>query len=83
MDGIEKICNHLPGAAAKICKDEVEKMLPVAVNILTSVVVSCTKDSSSEYYQEFNTNGMACSLLWTCVFREVFSQYILSHIILL
>lgn len=38
MDGIEKICNHLPGAAAKICKDEVEKMLPVAVNILTSVV---------------------------------------------
>ncbi|XP_073333981.1 prosaposin-like [Pagrus major] len=38
MDGIEKICDHLPGSAAKICKEEVEKMLPVAVNILTAVV---------------------------------------------
>lgn len=54
MDGIEKICDHLPGAAAKICKEEVEKMLPVAINILTSVVVSCMLDSSSEYYQEIN-----------------------------
>ncbi|KAF1377475.1 hypothetical protein PFLUV_G00201190 [Perca fluviatilis] len=40
MDGIENICDHLPGPAstAKICKEEVEKMLPVAINFIAGVV---------------------------------------------
>ncbi|XP_062290823.1 prosaposin [Scomber scombrus] len=40
MDGIEKLCDHLPGPAttAKLCKDEVEKLLPVAINFITGVV---------------------------------------------
>lgn len=37
-DDIEKLCVHLPGAAAKLCKDEVEKMLPLTVHFLTAVV---------------------------------------------
>ncbi|KAM3599157.1 uncharacterized protein V6R79_001021 [Siganus canaliculatus] len=36
-DGIESLCAHLPGAAAKLCKDEVEKMLPLAINFMTAV----------------------------------------------
>lgn len=39
MDGIESLCSHLPGTPAKLCKDEVEKMFPVAVTFLTTVVV--------------------------------------------
>ncbi|XP_040914994.1 prosaposin isoform X2 [Toxotes jaculatrix] len=35
MNGIESLCEHLPGPTAKICKDEVEKMLPLAINFLT------------------------------------------------
>ncbi|XP_078126941.1 surfactant protein Ba [Sander vitreus] len=40
MDGIENMCDHLPGPAstAKICKEEVEKMLPVAINFIAGVV---------------------------------------------
>ncbi|TDH01983.1 hypothetical protein EPR50_G00168630 [Perca flavescens] len=40
MDGIENMCDHLPGPAstAKICKEEVEKMLPVAINFITGFV---------------------------------------------
>ncbi|KAK5852149.1 hypothetical protein PBY51_023644 [Eleginops maclovinus] len=36
MDGIEHVCDLLPGPAttAKLCKEEVEKMLPVAINLL-------------------------------------------------
>ncbi|XP_042364624.1 prosaposin-like [Plectropomus leopardus] len=39
MDGIEILCDHLPGPAttAKMCKDEVEKMLPLAINFIASV----------------------------------------------
>lgn len=42
MDGIEKICDHLPGppTTAKLCKEEVEKMLPVAINFMANIVVS-------------------------------------------
>lgn len=40
MDGIENLCSHLPGTPAKLCKDEVEKMFPVAVTFLTTVMVS-------------------------------------------
>lgn len=40
MDGIESLCSHLPETPAKLCKDEVEKMFPVAVTFLTTVVVS-------------------------------------------
>ncbi|GAA6217022.1 prosaposin-like [Lates japonicus] len=40
MDGIESLCDHLPGPAttAKLCKEEVEKMLPVAISFITGVV---------------------------------------------
>lgn len=38
LDDIDTVCDLLPGGAAKICRDEVEKMLPVAINILTVVV---------------------------------------------
>ncbi|XP_047425534.1 prosaposin [Mugil cephalus] len=40
MNGIESICDHLPGPAAtkKLCKDEVEKMLPMAIHFLTVMV---------------------------------------------
>lgn len=39
MAGIESLCDHLPGQAGKLCKDEVEKMLPMAINFMTAVVV--------------------------------------------
>ncbi|XP_051267882.1 prosaposin [Dicentrarchus labrax] len=38
MDGIESLCAHLPGPAAKVCKEEVEKMLPVAINLISTVI---------------------------------------------
>lgn len=38
MAGIESLCDHLPGQAGKLCKDEVEKMLPMAINFMTAVV---------------------------------------------
>lgn len=40
MDEIEVLCDHLPGPAstAELCKQEVEKMLPVAITFLTGVV---------------------------------------------
>lgn len=44
MDGIENLCGHLPGAPAKLCKDEVEKMFPVVVTFLTTVMVSVWDD---------------------------------------
>lgn len=39
-DGIESLCDHLPGpvTTAKICKEEVEKMLPVAISFITSIM---------------------------------------------
>lgn len=42
MDGIEHVCDLLPGPAttAKFCKDEVEKLLPVALNFIVGFVVS-------------------------------------------
>lgn len=40
MDGIESLCSHLPGTPGQLCKDEVEKMFPVAVTFLTTVMVS-------------------------------------------
>lgn len=40
MDGIERLCDQLPGTPAKLCKDEVEKFFPVAVTFLTTAVVS-------------------------------------------
>ncbi|KAM7392965.1 hypothetical protein PAMA_007875 [Pampus argenteus] len=40
MDGIESLCDHLPGpaVAAKLCKEEVEKMFPVAIKLITSAL---------------------------------------------
>lgn len=38
MDSLESMCDHLPGSAAKLCKEEVEKMLPVAITFMTAVV---------------------------------------------
>lgn len=40
MDVIDKMCDHLPGppGTAKLCKDEVQKFLPVAITFITSAV---------------------------------------------
>ncbi|XP_026154202.1 surfactant protein Ba [Mastacembelus armatus] len=40
IHGIETLCDHLPAPAstAKVCKEEVEKMLPVAITFITSVL---------------------------------------------
>ncbi|KAM6976367.1 surfactant protein Ba [Tautogolabrus adspersus] len=40
MDAIDNMCDHLPGppGTAKLCKDEVQKILPVAINFITAVV---------------------------------------------
>nr|XP_020485510.1 prosaposin-like isoform X1 [Labrus bergylta] len=40
MDAIDNICDHLPGppGTAKLCKDEVQKILPVAINFITAAV---------------------------------------------
>lgn len=40
MDAIDNMCDHLPGppGTAKICKEEVQKLLPVAIKFLTSIV---------------------------------------------
>ncbi|XP_029372132.1 surfactant protein Ba isoform X2 [Echeneis naucrates] len=38
MKAIETVCDHLPGpGTAAICKAEVEKMFPLAINFITSV----------------------------------------------
>ncbi|XP_034565823.1 prosaposin [Notolabrus celidotus] len=40
MAALDNVCDHLPGppGTAKLCKDEVQKMLPMAINFLTAVV---------------------------------------------
>ncbi|XP_068430663.1 prosaposin isoform X2 [Clinocottus analis] len=39
-EGIESVCDHLPGppATAKLCKEEVEKMLPLVINFFAGVI---------------------------------------------
>lgn len=39
-NAFDSLCSHLPGPSAKICKEQVDKMLPVAVTFLTTIVVS-------------------------------------------
>lgn len=58
MDGIEGLCSHLPGTPAKLCKDEVEKMFPVVVTFLTTVVVSLwiMRGDSSTILVYFNSH---------------------------
>ncbi|XP_078144321.1 surfactant protein Ba isoform X2 [Centroberyx gerrardi] len=38
MDGLESLCDRLPGPSGKICKDEVEKMFPLAITFLTAAL---------------------------------------------
>ncbi|XP_047228891.1 prosaposin [Girardinichthys multiradiatus] len=38
MGRIDALCAHLPGPAAKLCKEEVDKMLPLAITFVTGVV---------------------------------------------
>ncbi|XP_072227372.1 prosaposin isoform X1 [Leuresthes tenuis] len=38
MDGVDRLCAHLPGPTAKLCKDEVDKTLPLAITFVTGVV---------------------------------------------
>ncbi|XP_029024880.1 prosaposin isoform X2 [Betta splendens] len=35
--GVERLCDLLPGETKKLCKDEVEKMLPFAITFITGV----------------------------------------------
>ncbi|KAK5601103.1 hypothetical protein CRENBAI_004024 [Crenichthys baileyi] len=37
MGRIDALCAHLPGPAAKLCKEEVDKMLPLAITFVTGV----------------------------------------------
>ncbi|KAK2819093.1 hypothetical protein Q5P01_024654 [Channa striata] len=38
MNGIEGLCAHLPGPVSEACKDEVEKMFPLAITFITGFV---------------------------------------------
>ncbi|KAF7665368.1 hypothetical protein LDENG_00145270 [Lucifuga dentata] len=40
IDGLENLCDHLPGpkTAVKLCKEEVDKTLPIVISFLTSVM---------------------------------------------
>ncbi|XP_070706982.1 prosaposin-like isoform X2 [Pempheris klunzingeri] len=40
QDAVERLCDHLPGPAgtAKLCREEVEKMLPAAISFVTAAV---------------------------------------------
>ncbi|XP_035464011.1 prosaposin [Scophthalmus maximus] len=38
IDGFESLCDHLPAATARLCREEVEKMLPMAISFITGVV---------------------------------------------
>lgn len=49
MGGIDALCAHLPGPAAKICKDEVDKMLPLAITFVTGVAVSWRRETVMGY----------------------------------
>lgn len=40
MNGIESVCALMHGPAANLCKQEVEKMFPLAINFVTSILVS-------------------------------------------
>lgn len=40
MAGIDSLCTQLPEPAAKICKEEVDKMLPLAITFVTAMAVS-------------------------------------------
>lgn len=37
---VESLCERLPGTPGKLCKEEVEKMLPMALTFITAVIVS-------------------------------------------
>ncbi|XP_013859262.1 surfactant protein Ba [Austrofundulus limnaeus] len=37
MAGIDSLCAHLPEPAAKLCKEEVDKMLPLAITFVTGM----------------------------------------------
>lgn len=40
MDDIEIVCDHLPGPVTtrKVCKEEVEKIFPLVINLITGIV---------------------------------------------
>lgn len=48
MTGIESLCDYMPGATSKLCKEEVEKMLPLAINLITGLIVSRCSSIKSE-----------------------------------
>ncbi|KAG7223964.1 hypothetical protein INR49_015221 [Caranx melampygus] len=37
MNGLETVCDHLPPSTTKLCKDEVEKMFPLAINFISTI----------------------------------------------
>lgn len=44
LEGIDSLCAHLPEPAAKVCKDEADKMLPIAITFVTAMAVSWRPD---------------------------------------
>lgn len=55
--GIENLCSRLPEPPAKICKEEVEKMLPIAISFITSAIVS-SRVPSMGYCKGLNNVGV-------------------------
>lgn len=52
MAGIDHVCSLLPGPAASLCKEEVDKMLPLAITFFTGVAVS--EETASFLISQFN-----------------------------
>lgn len=62
MNGIESVCALMHGPAANLCKQEVEKMFPLAINFVTSILKpaevckvlglcsSCDKEQMLSYF---------------------------------
>lgn len=61
MAGIDSLCTRLPEPAAKLCKEEVDKMLPLAITFVTGMAVSW-EARFSRGGNIFNTDDTLCTL---------------------
>lgn len=50
MTGIERVCELMPGPTANLCKQEVEKMFPLAINFVTAILVSLRNQRLDEAF---------------------------------
>lgn len=66
LEVIDSLCAHLPEPAAKVCKDDVDKMLPIAITFVTGMAVRWRPDSAKSKYK------------WMKLQRNLFSMRFLS-----